>query len=139
MANLNLSAGLRPSMAVILASASIATLVAVLRLMRSSTQSKPLRRTIPSPRDTLIPFMSGQQAANLPYPPKLLPGARDVSTPYGTMRVYEWGPADGKKVIFVHGDTTPAPVFALIADGLMKRGCRVIVFGMSHKVDAHFP
>lgn len=45
------------------------------------------RQVIPSPRDTLLPFLTDHEAACLPYPPHLLPGARDVPTLYGTMRV----------------------------------------------------
>ena len=45
------------------------------------------------------------------------------------MRVYERGPDDGRKVVFVHGDATPCPVFSKIAEGLVRKGCRVILFG----------
>lgn len=45
--------------------------------------------------------------ADLPYPPDVLPGARDVDSPYGSLRVYEWGPEDGRKVLMVHGISTP--------------------------------
>lgn len=54
-----------------------------------------------------------------------------MATPYGTMRVYEWGPEEGKKVVVIHGDTTPAPMLGPIAEVLVKRGCRVILFGKS--------
>lgn len=63
------------------------------------------------------------------YPPNALPGARDVETFYGTMRVYEWGPPDGQKVLFVHGDATPSLVFSKIAQGLVDAGYRVMLFG----------
>lgn len=115
------------------AAASLATLLLLLRLTRESTKPKPLRYTIPSPRETLLPFISAEEAAALSYPPNLLPGARDVATPYGTMRVYEWGPEDGRKVIMIHGDTSPVPILAPIGDALVKRGCRVMMFGMSSK------
>ena len=42
---------------------------------------QPLPRKMSSPRDTLLPQISPEQAAGLPYPPDLLPGARDVATP----------------------------------------------------------
>ncbi|KAK8079595.1 alpha/beta-hydrolase [Apiospora hydei] len=45
------------------------------------------------------------------------------------MRVYEWGPADGDKVLFVHGDATPCLVFSKIAQGLVDAGYRVISLG----------
>lgn len=65
------------------------------------------RKIIPSPRVTLLPELSEEESLELPYPPDYLPGARDVSSPYGTIRVYEWGPEDGRKVFLVHGISTP--------------------------------
>ena len=106
------------------------TLAAVAIALVSLTVRRTRARTIPSPRDNLLPSTSLQQAA-LPYPPGLLPGARDVATPYGVMRVYEWGPQKGDKVLFIHGDTTPAPMLGPIAHNLVSRGCRVMMFGMS--------
>nr|POE63257.1 serine hydrolase-like protein [Quercus suber] len=88
------------------------------------------RRTIPSPRTTFLPRLSPAQAARLAYPPDVLPGRRDVDTPYGSMRVYEWGPEAGRKVIFVHGDATPCPMFKIIADDLVAKGCRVMMFDL---------
>lgn len=63
------------------------------------------------------------------YPPNALPGGRDVQTFYGRMRVYEWGPPDGEKVLFVHGDATPSLVFSKIAQALVDVGFRVMLFG----------
>lgn len=74
------------------------------------------------------------------YPPDAMPGARDVETHafYGSMRVYEWGPADGEKVLFVHGDATPSLVFSKIAQGLVDAGYRVMLFGeLCRRGDRH--
>ena len=46
--------------------------------------------------------LAAQDPAKLPYPPDCLPGARDVDTPYGNIRVYEWGPEDGRKLSLIH-------------------------------------
>ena len=64
-------------------------------------------------------------------PPDYYTGARDVQTPYGKMRVYEWGPEEGRKVMLVHGDATCAPLWKRVAEELVARGCRVCVIGMS--------
>ena len=109
-----------------LAVVAMVTLSLTLRLGRRTPP-----QTIPSPRDTLLPKLSPTEAAALPYPTDLLPGARDVATPYGVMRVYEWGPKDGNKVLFIHGDTTPAPILGPVARDLVDKGCRVMMFGMS--------
>ncbi|KAF5539597.1 2-hydroxy-6-oxo-6-phenylhexa-2 4-dienoate hydrolase [Fusarium mexicanum] len=65
---------------------------------------------------------------NLVYHPDQFPGARDVETPYGSIRVYEFGPEDGEKVLFVHGISTPCITLGPIALGLAKRGYRVMLF-----------
>ena len=111
---------------VVLAAVALVTLSLTLDLGRRAPP-----RTIPSPRDTLLPKLSLTEATALPYPTDLLPGARDVTTPYGVMRVYEWGPKDGNKVLFIHGDTTPAPILGPVARDLVDMGCRVMMFGMS--------
>ncbi|KAI1121348.1 Alpha/Beta hydrolase protein [Nemania abortiva] len=89
-----------------------------------------LTNRIQSPLATLIPFITPEEAAALAYPPDALPGARDVETFYGTMRVYEWGPVGGEKVLFVHGDATPSLVFSKIAQGLVDSGYRVMLFDL---------
>lgn len=84
---------------------------------------------IQSPLATLLPSISAEEAASMAYPPDAMPGARDVETFYGSMRVYEWGPAGGEKILFVHGDATPSLVFSKIAQGLVDAGYRVMLFG----------
>lgn len=93
------------------------------------TKPKSLSKSIPSPRDTLLPFLTPRQVSALPYPPDVLPGARDVDSAYGVMRCYEWGPEEGRKVFLIHGDTTPAPMLGPIAEKLVDGGCRVLVLG----------
>jgi hypothetical protein len=101
------------------------------RTATMSQLSSLTRSSIPSPLTTQLPTLSPSQIASLPYPPDLYPGARDVKTSYGTMRVYEWGHENGRKVMLVHGDATSAPVWKRVAAGLVAKGCRVIVVGRS--------
>ena len=84
---------------------------------------------INSPSQSLVPEVSDKEAAHLPYPPDVFPGARDVASPYGSLRVYEWGPEDGRKVLMIHGITNPCVALGGIAESLVDRGCRVILFG----------
>ena len=65
---------------------------------------------IESPRE-VIP----SDVADLPYPPDALPGARDVKSPYGSLRVYEWGPESGRKLLLVHGISTPCIALGLVS------------------------
>ncbi|KAI1335992.1 alpha/beta-hydrolase [Xylariaceae sp. FL0016] len=85
---------------------------------------------IPSPRKTLLPQLSAYEIRALPYPPDALPGARDVETPYGSIRVYEWGPEDGERVLLVHGISTPIVALGNLAHELVGRGRRVMCFDL---------
>ncbi|KAK4507602.1 hypothetical protein PRZ48_001337 [Zasmidium cellare] len=67
---------------------------------------------------------------DIPYPPDALSGGRDVSTPFGNTRVYEWGPETGRKILFVHGISTPCIVFARLAKRLVDSGHRVMLFDL---------
>ena len=96
-----------------------------LYLTLSPSKSKPNPISIPSPLKTLLPA----QVSALLYPPNLLPCARDVETQYGSMRVYEWGPEEGRKVLMIHGDTPPVRILAEIARGVVEKGCMVMLFG----------
>jgi hypothetical protein len=60
-----------------------------------------------------------------------MPGARDVDTEYGSVRVYEWGPEAGEKALLLHGIGTPCLALGGMAKRLVERGCRVMLFGMS--------
>ena len=109
--------------------ASIATLL----LLRAALGSGPNRtpdpaqqKVVPSPLHSL----TVDEADELPYAPDSLPGARDVDSPWGSIRVYEWGPVQGKKVLLVHGISTPSVAMSKVAEGLVDKGCRVMLFGM---------
>lgn len=91
-------------------------------LIREEHETGVLR----SPRRVLSP----KQNSEHPLPNDVLPGARDVASPYGSIRVYEWGPEDGPKVLFVHGITTPCIALGGVAHALADRGCRVMLFDL---------
>lgn len=93
--------------------------------------SQPKRASVlPSPRKTLLPNLSAEQESQLLYPPDFFPGARDVPTPYGSIRCYEFGPATGRKVLLLHGISTSCMTLTHIARGLVARGCRVLLFDL---------
>lgn len=122
-----------PSPVLVATTAALAT-VGVLALARAALwPARP--KILPSPLKT----GSGLSAANsnsstaskaLVYLPDLLPGARDVDTPYGSIRVYEFGPETGEKVLFVHGISTPCVTLMPIANALVGRGYRVMLFDL---------
>lgn len=93
------------------------------------SEQHPEGTILPSP-STAISTLSDAEKRQLPLPNDVLPGARDVASPYGSMRVYEWGPEDGPKVLFVHGITTPCIALGGLAHALADQGCRVMLFDL---------
>ena len=83
-----------------------------------------------SPRTLYLPGLSQQERDELPYPPNALLGARDVASPYGSLRVYEWGPETGRKALLVHGISTPCLALGEVAECLVQCGCRVMLFDL---------
>ncbi|KIV94177.1 hypothetical protein PV10_01966 [Exophiala mesophila] len=111
----------------VLAGASLFTLGA---FARGFFETRRKGQVLPSPRSTLLPTLSTDELSKLPYPPDVLPGARDVDTPYGSIRVYEFGPEDGRKVLLVHGISTPSIALGSVAQHLVDNGCRVLLFDL---------
>lgn len=64
------------------------------------------------------------------YDSDFYPGGKDLLTPYGSIRVYEFGPEKGERVLFVHGITTPSPVFGGILPKIAEAGYRVCTFDL---------
>ena len=93
-----------PSQTLYLSSAALLSSLSLFYLVYRSQSDTPttLRKAIPAPS-----VDESVKDPELPYPPDVFPGARDVDSPYGKLRVYEWGPEDGRKVLFVHGITVP--------------------------------
>lgn len=75
-------------------------------------------------------MLTPEEEATIPYPPHALPGGRDVDTPYGNVRAYEWGPENGRRVMFVHGISTPCIALAKLAKLLVRKGYRVLLWDL---------
>jgi hypothetical protein len=111
-------------------------------LVRGFFNRRLRRAVVRSPRTRLLDNLSQDELARLPYPLDSLPGARDVQSPAGSIRVYEFGPEDGRKVLLIHGVSTPCLALGGVAHGLAEKGCRVMLFDLYDKVLlclAHIP
>ncbi|KAF5878301.1 putative rab proteins geranylgeranyltransferase component a protein [Botrytis fragariae] len=97
----------------------------------SKSDAKTNSHIIPSPLKTQIPTLSHEEISTLPYPPDIFPGARDVPSPYGSTRAYEFGPVTGPKVLLIHGISTPCIALHSLATTLATtHGCRVLLFDL---------
>ncbi|KAK4232242.1 Alpha/Beta hydrolase protein [Podospora fimiseda] len=94
-------------------------------IIRSGPSKK---QYIESPRASQLPRLTKEEIQQLPYPPDALPGGRDVDTPYGRLKVFEWGPENGEKVLLLHGISTPCLSLGDVGDALVSNGYRVMTF-----------
>ncbi|PNY23908.1 Uncharacterized protein TCAP_06145 [Tolypocladium capitatum] len=109
----------------ILAAAACLSLYLYVRPALADVPKPP--RTIRAKAREAARRLPGSPAA-LPYPPDVFPGARDVETEYGTIKVFEWGPEDGEKVLLMHGIGTPCVALGDMAKEFAGRGRRVMLF-----------
>ena len=100
------------------------------KLYKIKTGAVQDEQVLPSPIKSFLPKLSPEEDRTCPYPPDAYPGIRNVASPYGSLRVYEWGPKDGRKVLLVHGISNPCIVLGAIACGLADKGCRVMMFDL---------
>lgn len=99
-------------------------------LARGLINRRLRRAVVASPRSRVLDRLSEDELAKLPYPLDALPGARDVQSPAGSLRVYEFGPENGRKVLLIHGVSTPCLALGGVAHGLAEKGCRVMLFDL---------
>ncbi|KAK5076023.1 hypothetical protein LTR51_001702 [Lithohypha guttulata] len=98
--------------------------------VRSFLGQPDRRGILLSPRVRLLPKLTQTEVSELPYPPDAYPGGRAVRSPFGTLQVYEFGPEDGRKVLCVHGISTPCVAIGGLAHALVDKGCRVMMFDL---------
>ncbi|KAM7222805.1 serine hydrolase-like protein [Rhypophila decipiens] len=105
---------------------SAGLLVGVGAVLENTRRPKKRKTVIKAPKSRLsLPTTSETDAAEEQF---LLPGGRDVETPYGSIRVFEWGPEDGEKVLLMHGISTPCLSLANLGVELASMGYRVMTF-----------
>lgn len=106
--------------------ASAATVIALRLLL-----AKPHPKVLPSPLEAYSKTPASA-LRRLPYPPiDFIPGARDVNTPYGAIRLYEWGPETAqRKVLLLHGISGSCVVLLTLAETLVANGCRVMLLDL---------
>lgn len=109
--------------------AALICLPAALILQRHLFPTKA-GKIIKSPKQTVLSTLPATELSSLPYPPDVLPGGRDVPTPYGNVHVFEFGPSDGERVLLLHGLSMPCVSGSNTAVALAGKGYRVMLFDL---------
>ncbi|KFA74999.1 hypothetical protein S40288_02192 [Stachybotrys chartarum IBT 40288] len=119
-----------PTPSTVLAATTAAVVTASLLAVAGASLWPRRAPVLPSPLRRAVPQAARDQLRDLVLEEDALPGARDIETPYGSVRVHEFGPEDGPKVLFVHGISTSCITLSRIARALADRGCRVMLFDL---------
>ena len=119
----------------LLAAAGCLTLYCYIRPGLQNPQLKPriIQRALRPADGSQTKIQSEEDStvelSNSAYPPDVFPGGRNVDSVYGTIKVFEWGPEEGEKVLLLHGIGTPCVALGNMAKRLVERGYRVMLFG----------
>ncbi|KAI0416103.1 Alpha/Beta hydrolase protein [Xylaria grammica] len=117
------------SMTTAVVATTVVTTLALASLTRFALWPRK-SQIIPGALTTSVPRLSKEELARTAYRTDHFPGARDVVTPYGNIRVYEFGPEQGRKVLLIHGISTSCMTLTDIANSLVEKGCRVLMFDL---------
>ncbi|KAF9276798.1 hypothetical protein BGZ68_009752 [Mortierella alpina] len=104
------------------ASAALAGLGAR-KIYRSITAERGL--SLPSLR--AVAHRSGKNCA---YPEDYFPGGAYAELSFGETHYFLFGPDNGKKVVFIHGLSTPASVYSKVARDMAENGHRVLLYDL---------
>ncbi len=99
---------------------ALAGLTAYWLASRPSYDSKPYPRVVKAPK----PAKEG------PLKYDVYPSGRLVNTPMGRINVYLEGPADGKKLLLVHGISTPSAAWSNMVPLLVQAGYQVLMYDL---------
>lgn len=113
----------------ILAAATCLSVYLYIRPALNSNTRKPPSDAILRVQAQASTASESEEYEELPYPPDAFPGGRDVETAYGNIKVFEWGPENGEKVLLIHGIGTPCLALGDMAWEFVRKGYRVMMFG----------
>ncbi|KAF9134873.1 hypothetical protein BGW39_005588 [Mortierella sp. 14UC] len=92
--------------------------------------AKRIYSAISAHRGLALPSLRAANLLKCAYPEDYYPGGQYAELSYGETHYFMFGPEDGKKVVFVHGLSTPASVYNGVARHMAANGCRVLLYDL---------
>ncbi|KAG0224630.1 alpha/beta-hydrolase [Mortierella sp. GBAus27b] len=90
-----------------------------------------VHRSLTAQRGSTLPSLRAVDRSALDaYPEDYYPGGQYAELSFGETHYFMFGPEDGKKIVFVHGLSTPASIFSSVARHMANSGCRVLLYDL---------
>ncbi|GJJ77696.1 hypothetical protein EMPS_10055 [Entomortierella parvispora] len=115
------------------ASASIVTAAVGVSALLAALGVKKALKSVTANRGVTLPSLRAVDSSiteKSAYPENYYPGGVYAPLSFGDTHYFMFGPEDGKKVVFVHGLSTPTSVYDKVARTMAKNGCRVILYDL---------
>ncbi|KAG0313524.1 hypothetical protein BGZ99_008834, partial [Dissophora globulifera] len=115
------------------ASVSILSVAAAASAVVAVIGANAAVKSLAAQRGRTLPSLRGvtpHTTSNCAYPEDYYPGGNYADLSFGETHYFEFGPEDGKKVVFVHGLSTPTSVYNKIARHMANSGCRVLLYDL---------
>ncbi|KAF9933917.1 hypothetical protein BGZ67_004059 [Mortierella alpina] len=94
---------------------------------RKIYRSITAERGLPLPSLRAVAQQLGRKCA---YPEDYFPGGAYAELPFGETHYFLFGPDNGKKVVYIHGLSTPASVYSKVARHMAESGHRVLLYDL---------
>ncbi|KAF9336437.1 hypothetical protein BG006_008718 [Podila minutissima] len=116
-----------------MAATTILTATAAASALFAAVGARKVYSSITAERGLVLPSLralSSQESSSSAYPEDYYPGGGYAELTFGETHYFMFGPEEGKKVVFVHGLSTPASVWSKVARHMATSGCRVLLYDL---------
>ncbi|KAG0084926.1 hypothetical protein BGZ92_009454 [Podila epicladia] len=116
-----------------MAATTFLTATAAASALLAVVGARKVYSSITAERGLILPSLralSSQESSSSAYPEDYYPGGDYAELSFGETHYFMFGPEEGKKVVFVHGLSTPASVWSKAARHMANSGCRVLLYDL---------
>ncbi|KAG0045137.1 hypothetical protein BGZ83_009612 [Gryganskiella cystojenkinii] len=112
------------------ATSSIVTVTVAASTLLAAFGAKKAYSSLTAQRGLTLPSLRSVAPEKCAYPEDYYPGGAYAQLSFGETHYFMFGPEDGKKVVFVHGLSTPTSVYSGVARHMAQNGCRVLLYDL---------
>ncbi|KAK3806468.1 MAG: Alpha/Beta hydrolase protein [Benniella sp.] len=114
------------------ASTALSTTIATSLVVAAAMGAYKVFKSSTAHQGSALPSLKSvaRDIPDIAYPEDYYPGGQYVELSFGETHYFLFGPEDGKKIVFVHGLSTPASMYNAVARHMANNGCRVLLYDL---------